>query len=571
MTTTLIAIEDNHFDGMRNTTQGQEHGGDGNKLSDLLQATRVDLLDKDSADTALGVRMTAAEGTLAGFDPKASVRLATDGALGAYTQAGTGVDATLTQNAAAIENIDGVAPVLGNRILVKDGAAGADNGIYTVTTVGTGVIPQVLTRATDADTDAKVTANMFTQAEEGTANADTSFRLTTNNPIVVDTTALTFEVYQSYETVGNITDVDAGDAAAAGVRDTTARGDHEHGVSTAAPGATGVATASAVGVATDIARSDHAHQSNTAPTDTTKAAAVIGTSGEPARADHKHDISTAAAEIAAPDTAAAEGAGTALARAAHVHGMPCAAPAAIGVATAAAEGVGTDFARNDHAHQSATAPADTTVAAAAIGTSGEPARADHKHNITNAAAIEISGDNAAGVATTVARSDHMHKLAKLVPFLSHEGIATAAGNAAAAGAVNSHRTFDFDDGLGVVDEQIAFEGVMPQHYDGDDITVRLFWACAVNAGDVLWNVFFERIELGVTDITADSYAAAQVQLTTSPGTVGFVATTSITFTQAQADAIAAGEHFRLLVMRDSNDGSDNAAGDAQLLAVDLVH
>lgn len=92
-------------------------------------------------------------------------------------------------------------------------------------------------------------------------------------------------------------------------------------LTTAAPAATGVATASAVGVAVSFARSDHAHQSNTAPGNVTKAAAAIGTSGEPARADHKHDVTTAAASANPPGTANAEGVATSLARSDHTHAL----------------------------------------------------------------------------------------------------------------------------------------------------------------------------------------------------------------------------------------------------------
>lgn len=120
------------------------------------------------------------------------VKLATAAALNACTATGSGVGKTLTQNAAAIENIDGVAVLVGDRILVKNQVAGADNGIYTVTTVGTGAVQQVLTRATDADLSSKMKAGVLVWVNEGTANADSLYALTTNNPITLDTTALTF-------------------------------------------------------------------------------------------------------------------------------------------------------------------------------------------------------------------------------------------------------------------------------------------------------------------------------------------------------------------------------------------
>lgn len=107
-------------------------------------------------------------------------------------------------------------------------------------------------------------------------------------------------------------------AAAVGVGTTAARADHKHDISTAAPGATGVATSSGEGTATTLARSDHTHQANTAPVNVTKAAAAIGTSGQPARADHKHDVTTAAA-VAITDSTNAEGSATSLARSDHQH------------------------------------------------------------------------------------------------------------------------------------------------------------------------------------------------------------------------------------------------------------
>jgi hypothetical protein len=90
-------------------------------------------------------------------------------------------------------------------------------------------------------------------------------------------------------------------------------------LTTAAPSATGVATASAEGVAASFARSDHAHQSNTAastiqPDD----AATVGTSAEPARADHKHAI-VAAAPSQGIGGGNAEGASTSFSRADHDH------------------------------------------------------------------------------------------------------------------------------------------------------------------------------------------------------------------------------------------------------------
>jgi hypothetical protein len=79
-------------------------------------------------------------------------------------------------------------------VLVKDQTTSANNGIYTVTTVGTASTNWVLTRATDADNSptGEVTPGMFTFVEEGTVNADSGWVLTTDGAVTIDTTSLTF-------------------------------------------------------------------------------------------------------------------------------------------------------------------------------------------------------------------------------------------------------------------------------------------------------------------------------------------------------------------------------------------
>lgn len=104
-----------------------------------------------------------------GLDIKASVRVATTGPI---TLSGT-------------QTIDGVAVIAGDRVLVKDQTTASQNGIYAVAAGS-------WSRATDADSDAEVTAGLFTFVEEGTANADSGWVLTTNAPVTLGTTSLTF-------------------------------------------------------------------------------------------------------------------------------------------------------------------------------------------------------------------------------------------------------------------------------------------------------------------------------------------------------------------------------------------
>lgn len=108
------------------------------------------------------------------IDWKASVRVAT-------TAAGT--LATDYENG---DTIDGVVLATGNRILIKNQAAGEDNGIYVVQASGAPV------RATDADVSAEVTSGLSVFVNEGTANGDSGWVLITEDPITLGTTPLSF-------------------------------------------------------------------------------------------------------------------------------------------------------------------------------------------------------------------------------------------------------------------------------------------------------------------------------------------------------------------------------------------
>jgi len=121
---------------------------------------------------------------------------AQDAATKAYVDAvKTGLDikgsvrATTTANITLsnTQTIDGVALSVGDRVLVKNQSTGSENGIYVVASGS-------WARSIDADNTptGEVTSGMFTFVEEGTANADSGWVLTTNDPITLGTTALAF-------------------------------------------------------------------------------------------------------------------------------------------------------------------------------------------------------------------------------------------------------------------------------------------------------------------------------------------------------------------------------------------
>lgn len=117
---------------------------------------------------------------------------------------------------------------------------------------------------------------------------------------------------------------------------------------------------------------------------------------------------------------------------------------------------------------------------------------------------------------------------------------------------------------------IPWQKFMPAGYDGtNNLRVSLYWvALAATTGNVVWAAAFERDNAGGDDIDSESFAALQTAApSAAPGTAGVIAKATIDFTQAQADAIAAGEPLRLFVQRTSSDGSDTMADTAQLLRV----
>ncbi len=121
---------------------------------------------------------------------KTLVAAATSSALPANTYAtgASGVGATLTANANGTLTIDGTyTPVLNDRLLIKDEATQSHNGIYTLTTVGNGSTPWVLTRATDADQAAELVDAAVGVDGGGATNTNKAFIQTTPATITVGT------------------------------------------------------------------------------------------------------------------------------------------------------------------------------------------------------------------------------------------------------------------------------------------------------------------------------------------------------------------------------------------------
>lgn len=127
------------------------------------------------------------------LDVKDSVRVATVG-----TESFTISGGAVTHIAGT--SIDGVSISIGDRILIKNAPASTGtgsspnttqpaNGLYEVIGNTTNLTVQ---RSADANSNADVTTGLFVFVSEGTENGDNGYVLTTNDTIILNTTALNF-------------------------------------------------------------------------------------------------------------------------------------------------------------------------------------------------------------------------------------------------------------------------------------------------------------------------------------------------------------------------------------------
>lgn len=120
-----------------------------------------------------------------------------------YDNGSSGVGATLTADTnRAWSTLDGVSTgwVVGQRILIKSQASAYENGIYTLTSLGsTGVSPWILTRATDFDAYGvgEVYYNAYVFVQLGTTSAGTSWVMNTSGTITIGTTAISWAAFAS--------------------------------------------------------------------------------------------------------------------------------------------------------------------------------------------------------------------------------------------------------------------------------------------------------------------------------------------------------------------------------------
>ena len=133
--------------------------------------------------------------------------------------------------------------------------------------------------------------------------------------------------------------------------------------------------------------------------------------------------------------------------------------------------------------------------------------------------------------------------------------------------VNRRPVLAFD---AATQETCQWTDVAPQGLDGALTAVITYSMASATANLIEFEVSLEAISDGdaVDTDAADSFDTVNSGSATVPGTAGYIDQVSVTLTNA--DAIAAGDLFRLRVSRDADDGTnDTATGDLYLHSVEL--
>jgi len=204
---------------------------------DLRSQFRV-INSPDPIDAQDVVTKAYALALASGLSPKAAAVSATTAALPActYANGALGVGATLTGNAnGALPAQSGATLVATNRLLVKDQATSLQNGIYTVTQVGTAGTPFILTRATDADTVAENVSGTSVFVTGSTSTLQGSQWILTSAPASMAAGPMVFT--QGAAGLSQTTPSAIAGTALVGTEYAAAHGDHTHAGATVAQGA----------------------------------------------------------------------------------------------------------------------------------------------------------------------------------------------------------------------------------------------------------------------------------------------------------------------------------------------
>lgn len=134
------------------------------------------------------VNKAYADSNTSALAPKSPAKL---GTIAVLSPANTYSGGVLTATGVGTLTVDGVLVALNDRVLVKNEAAPANNGLYSCTTAGTGGVAYVLTRTTDMNTGGAVPGAQALVTAGGT-NQGAQFTVSGAGPFTLGTTAITW-------------------------------------------------------------------------------------------------------------------------------------------------------------------------------------------------------------------------------------------------------------------------------------------------------------------------------------------------------------------------------------------
>ena len=128
----------------------------------------------------------------------------TENLAGTYDNGTDGLGATITKASnGALGDIDGYTVLLNDRILVRAQTDAIENGIYTVTDLGSGSAPWELTRATDADNSptAEVAGGNFCLVQNGALYANAGFIVANSGVVELGVDDLSFTQFSAAQNI----------------------------------------------------------------------------------------------------------------------------------------------------------------------------------------------------------------------------------------------------------------------------------------------------------------------------------------------------------------------------------
>jgi hypothetical protein len=128
---------------------------------------------------------------------------------------------------------------------------------------------------------------------------------------------------------------------------------------------------------------------------------------------------------------------------------------------------------------------------------------------------------------------------------------------------NSNTVLDFD---ADTDETMYFDDILPRRYGGGGVVVEIHYAMTTaTSGNVVWMVAWENQADEAQDLDSDGFASAKTVTHAVSDTSGKVKRATITFSDgAEMDSVGAGDLFRVSLVRDADNASDTATGDAEV-------